>query len=144
MIPIRVLGPKVLVALEPKATSIEASTGMNYREKERLGNIILAQPTDLYDPDEHSRGLVIAVGEKKALAEIAMITSLVKQSLDFDELLQRLDRLSGAPFAVSVGDVVIFSPSSGISLGEQDDGIHYAILHEQDLHAVITPNEVAA
>lgn len=108
MIPLRILGAKVLVALEPTATAIEPTTGMNYHDKGRSGSIILAQPTDMYDSDEHSRGMVMALGEKTTAA-----------------------------FDVALGDVVLFSPAAGISLGEQDDGLTYVLLLETDIQAVI-------
>lgn len=64
MIPIRVLGDRVLVALEPKETHVEPSTGMNYREERRSesGLIVLAQPTEHVDIETQTRGIVVALG----------------------------------------------------------------------------------
>lgn len=154
MIPIRLLGPKVLVALEPKATAVEVSTGMNYHEAERTASgIILAQPTDMYDVDEHSRGIVMALGKKTGTVEhkrlraafVQGFRNLKMMNLDFveDDVLCILDTLRPAPFDVKVGDVVLFAPSAGVTLGEQGDDISYVILHEKDLLAVI-PSKVEA
>lgn len=139
MIPIRLLGPKVLVALEPKATAVEDTTGMNYQDKGRSdgGLIILAQPTDMYDPDEHSRGLVVALGDKRGLADVHTVKALAQRAEDFPSFFKALDRLIPVPFDVQVNDVVLFSPSAGISIGEQDDGITYVILQEHDLIAIL-------
>lgn len=162
MIPIRLLGPKVLVALEPKATAIEASTGMNYHQQEvTASGIILAQPTDMYDADEHSRGIVMALGEKTGVVELERVVRAIDEAaihnalphvgasgqyrpIDFETLAQSLRRLQPAPFDVEVGDVVLFAPSAGVSLGEQEDGISYVILYEKDLIAVIQPKSEAA
>lgn len=146
MIPIRLIGPKVLVALEPKATTREDSTGMHYHDKGRSenGTIILAQPTDQYDADDHSRGLVVAVGTKKGVVELATVQATVRQADDFGDLLRRLEKAAPAPFEVAVHDVVLFSPATGISLGEQADGIVYVILAEKDIYAVISPKAEAA
>lgn len=111
MIPLRILGPKVLVALEPKGTEVEAVTGMNYHDKGRTDSgIILAQPTDMYDADDHSRGLVVALGEKKGVVELEAVKKLIREDRGYIHTLDRLDRLTPAPFDVEVGDVVLFSP----------------------------------
>lgn len=146
MIPIRLLGPKVLVALEPKATAVEDTTGMNYQDKGRSegGLIILAQPTDMYDPDEHSLGLVVALGDKRGTADVDAVKAAAQRAEDFPSFFKALERLAPVPFDVQVNDVVLFSPSSGISLGEQDDGITYVILQETDLIAVVEPNKSEA
>lgn len=144
MIPIRLLGPKVLVALEPKGTEVEASTGMNYHDKGRTeSGIILAQPTDMYDAEEHSRGMVMALGQKTQTLALDAVRTLVKQSMDFGDLLRRLDRLEPQPFDVEIGDVVLFSPAAGVSLGEQDDGLTYVVLNEKDVQMVIQPKAEA-
>jgi co-chaperonin GroES (HSP10) len=145
MIPLRILGPKVLVALEPKGTEVEAVTGMNYHDKGRTDSgIILAQPTDMYDADDHSRGLVVALGEKKGVVELEAVKKLIREDRGYIHTLDRLDRLTPAPFDVEVGDVVLFSPAAGISLGEQDDGVTYVLLQETDIQAVIQPKEAIA
>lgn len=137
MIPIRLLGPKVLVALEPKATDVEDATRMHYHDKGHTASgIILAQPTDMYDPDDHSRGMVMALGEKKGLVQLDAVKRALREG-------QSLDRLAPAPFDVEIGDVVLFSPSAGISLGEDDEGVTHVILLESDITAVIQPKESA-
>lgn len=149
MIPnIRLLGPKVLVALEPKATDVEASTRMHYHDKGHTETgIILAQPTDMYDSDDHSRGMVMALGTKKDAVSVDAVRAMLKRALDdscrASEIFVRLDRMRPAEFDVEIGDVVLFSPSAGISLGEDDDGVTHVILLESDITAVIQPKESA-
>jgi len=144
MIPLRLIGPKVLVALEPKPTSVEDTTGMNYHDKGRTASgIILVQPTDVYESEEHSRGLVVALGEKKGVVELELVRRAVRQSMDFDDLLRRLTHLAPASFDMAIGDVVLFPPTAGVSLGEQDDGIYYVLLNDTDIQAVIQPKESA-
>lgn len=147
MIPIRLLGPKVLVALEPKATSVETSTGMNYHQQEvTASGIILAQPTDMYDADEHSRGIVMALGVKSDLVSLEAAKAIWRsmEGRTTEERCKRLDTLLPAPFDVEVGDVVLFPPSAGVTLGEQADGMTYVVLHEKDLMAVLQPKSEAA
>jgi co-chaperonin GroES (HSP10) len=118
---------------------------MNYHERDvTASGIVLAQPTDMFDADEHSRGLVVAIGDKRGLVEIEAAKGVLRASEDFSEALKRLDRLTPAPFDVTVGDVVLFPPTAGISLGEQEDGITYVVLHETDIHAILEPKAKVA
>lgn len=152
MIPVRLIGPRVLVALEPDKSRRDDAIGMEYQDKGRTASgIILAAPSEAYDIDPHSRGIVVALGEKRGICEVEKAIEALREYVfsdgaidcQFTDVEMTLRNLVSAPFDVQVGDCVIFPPSAGISLGEWDDGIRYVELQESDIWAVIEPNEAA-
>lgn len=165
MIPIRLIGPRVLVALEPDKSERDDAIGMEYQDKGRTASgIILAAPSDQYDVEPHSRGIVVQLGEKSNTCDLDEVRSEVHsffvsqeqavREVDGDpargnirmlgDMLDiRLMGLAPAPFDVQVGDCVIFPPSAGIRLTGLGDDITYVELKESDIWAVIEPNEAA-
>lgn len=152
MIPLRVLGDRVLVALEPKQTHIEASTGMNYHEEQRTeSGLILVRPTDQIDLEVQTRGIVVAVGEKSDSVSREAVREAVRSAqgyvtdsiypngprIDREDLLQAIKEMTPEPFDVQLGDCVIFPASAGQAIPH--DGVDYVLLRESELLAVLEP-----
>lgn len=156
MIPLRVLGDRVLVALEPKETQVEASTGMNYREEQRTASgIILAAPSAHVDLEVQTRGVVVALGEKsdsvstdavwQAIDEAAVVegdepaVTLCQRPAD---VVRNLCALAPVPFSVQLGDCVLFPAGAGQSLPY--DGVEYVVLKESEILGVLEPVNATA
>jgi co-chaperonin GroES (HSP10) len=156
---IRVTGDRVLVALPPKEHVQEAVTGYTYQEgSTRASGIVLAKPADVYNVDLATRGIVVALGEKKrtmdedALLEYVnefVFEAIVKGGYDRDSETPRLIcdaaemraniplRTAPEPFDVQPGDCVLFSPSAGDQINY--DGRDFVILHESEIIGVVDP-----
>ena len=130
---IRLLGDRVLVALPPKTTEQESSTGFTYRPGDVLASgIILAKPSESYDLEVATRGIVVQVGSKRRTVNLDAVLSLAQRH-DRSELLRALECMAPAPFEVAVGDCVVFPPGIGEQI--EQDGISYVILHEDQILA---------
>ena len=130
---IRLLGDRVLVALPPKATEQESSTGFTYQQASvSPAGIILAKPSESYDLEVATRGIVVQVGSKRRVVNLDDVLSLA-QNLERGHLLRALDSLAPAPFEVAVGECVLFPPGIGEQIDQ--DGISYVILHEDQILA---------
>lgn len=121
---IRIVGPRVLVALAP---NVERTTD---------SGIILARDPELR---AHTQGIVMQLGEKSGTVDIDEVLAIVLERSD--DYYGDIKRLAPAPFDVAVGDMVLFPPSVG-ELFEQD-GIRYLILAEQDIIGVVEQKEAA-
>jgi len=163
MTTIRIIGDRMLVALPPKDVEQDADTGFTFNKKgESPSGIIIAKPTEQYDVEAATRGIVMQLGEKRGFVAIDQVLDAMRdyRQKEVDRLTAEkggtwwltfspeshmpevLSALSPAPFDVAVGDCVVFAPSSG----EQFvlDGINYVILREADVLGVLAPlSEVA-
>lgn len=130
---IRLLGDRVLVALPPKATEQESSTGFTYQAASvSPSGIILAKPVEAYDLEAATRGIVVQVGSKRRTVNLDAVLSLAQRH-ERGELLRALERMAPAPFEVAVGQCVLFPPGVGEQIDQ--DGISYVILHEDQILA---------
>ena len=130
---IRLLGDRVLVALPPKTTEQESSTGFTYQAASvSPSGIILAKPSESYDLEVATRGIVVQVGSKRRVVNLDDVLSLA-QNLERGNLLRALNSLAPAPFEVAVGECVLFPPGIGEQIDQ--DGISYVILHEDQILA---------
>jgi co-chaperonin GroES (HSP10) len=143
---IRILGDRVLVALPPKEHKHDEATGYTYQEsKTKSGLILVAKPADVFNLELATRGIVMQLGEKKGTVNLDEVLSVLDEQdtvvasgcIDRDDVKTWLQRLGPAPFAVDVGQMVIFPPTAGESFSE--DGIDYVILREDDVLAVVEP-----
>lgn len=141
---IRVIGDRVLVALPPKPTEQENSTGFSYQQEQvTAGGIILAKPVDAYNIEVATRGIVVQVGQKRGTAELDAVLGLIGEfGTDIAGLKRAVQRLGPAPFDVSVGDCVLFAPGVGEQIDA--DGVSYVILHEEHILARVDPLEAEA
>jgi co-chaperonin GroES (HSP10) len=145
---IRVTGDRVLVALPPKQHTQEAATGFTYQEGQtRASGIVLAKPADTYNVELATRGIVVALGEKRGQVDLDDVRAEVNEYFlsnggnpdakdDIDRLLLKL---APAPFDVQPGDCVLFPPSAGDQI--EFEGTSYVILHESELIGVVDPTE---
>lgn len=162
-LPVKLLGDRVLVALPPVETTQDETTGFTVQGLEQsAGGIFLAKPTDEYNVEVATRGLVVQLGSREGVVTvedvIEMFTDLAFEAAfeagngydrngqyvvcDHKELVANMSLRRPAPFDVQVGDCVIFTPSAGdqITIGE----ITYVILREADILGVVAPTEAAA
>jgi co-chaperonin GroES (HSP10) len=160
MIPIRVLGDRVLVLLPPEDTEQDATTGYAYRPKDTTeSGLILAQSPHSYDPDGQTRGIVAKLGDKGRVVDrddvrrdvhewfleaednFAMVEGFRADTVDWRFLRDQVDnvlmKMAPAPFEVQVGDCVLFSASDGERVDY--DGQRYVILREAELLGVVEP-----
>jgi co-chaperonin GroES (HSP10) len=153
---IRVTGDRVLVALPPKEHVQEATTGYTYQEGHTTGSgLVLAKPADVYNVDLATRGIVVALGEKRGQVDLDDVRAEINEYFiakavatdtnvslrqdvwcDLDRLLMQM---APAPFDVQPGDCVLFSPSAGDQISF--DGTDYVILHEGEIIGVVDPKE---
>lgn len=149
----RLIGDKVLVALQPKQHVQDDVTGYSYKPGDvTASGLILATRADSYDPEASTRGIVMQLGEKRGLVDLDDVRSevhtyfvecreagsLEMSTRDADDDVDRiLMKMAPAPFDVQVGDVVIFSSSAGSAF--EHDGIRYVILTEEDISGVLEP-----
>jgi co-chaperonin GroES (HSP10) len=152
----RILGDRVLVALEPPTHEQEATTGFSYKPQEtRESGIILAARADAYDPERSTRGIVMQVGEKRGQVDLddvraevneVFIGAMFSETLLPHEIKEAVDRalmrMAPAPFDVQVGDMVIFAIASGSSFTH--DGVSYVILSESEILGVLDPHSKEA
>jgi co-chaperonin GroES (HSP10) len=76
----RILGDRVLVALEPPTHEQEATTGFSYKPQETTDSgIILAARADAYDPERSTRGIVMQVGEKRGQVDLDDVRAEVNE-----------------------------------------------------------------
>lgn len=145
---IRIVGPRVLVALPPNT------------ERTTDSGIILARDPELR---AHTQGIVMALGEKSGTVDMDEVLSIIDAletrpawharddaqmcrdegplMVGLDSARAALKMLGPAPFDVAVGDMVLFPASAG-ELFEQD-GIRYLILPELDIIGVVEQKEAA-
>ena len=145
----RVLGDRVLVALPPREEAQDEATGYAYLPQQTTeSGLILARPANSYQVERASRGIVMQVGEKRDTTTLDDVRNLInelwslddhtpRRTCDADELLMNLHNLKPAPFAVSVGDCVLFPPSAGELVHQ--DGIDYVILRESEILGIVEP-----
>lgn len=162
----RVLGDKVLVALPPLETEREESIGYDYRAvKTTESGVILAHRGDSYSEEASTRGIVMQLGEKteqvnatqlldalEAIDPVAIAYGVKtadgvkvppgEMALLCVDIHRVLQSLKPAPFDVQVGDCVLFAPSAGNAF--EHDGIHYVLLREDELLAVLEPQKADA
>lgn len=152
---IRLIGDRVLVLLPPKATQQDPETGYSYQDKGSSGGIILARPVDTYDVEIQTRGLVTQLGVKRNTCDLDAVRSevhtwFVEESAAWlkqpggylgDEIDRVLMKLQPAPFAVQVGDCVIFPPTAGEVI--ESGGHRYVILNESDILGIVEPRNAA-
>lgn len=156
-LPIRVLGDRVLVLLPDKPHEQEAVTGYTFQPGQTTAaGLILAKPSDTYNVEIATRGIVVQLGEKETRVEIEDVRDAlyakaaegiprdvaVADDLCLDECDEALYALAPAPFDVNIGDLVCFSPGAGDLL--PFDGHEYLLLYESDLLGVIEPKVEAA
>jgi hypothetical protein len=162
---IRVLGDRVLVLLPEKPHVQEAATGYTYQPGQTTdAGLIVAKPSDTYNVEIATRGIVVQLGEKETRVELEDVRSelhtyFVELSKRFpvmapdgsfevptrdvrDDLDRLLTKMLPAPFDVNVGDVVVFAPGAGDLL--PFDGRDYLLLYESDLLGVLEPKAEAA
>jgi co-chaperonin GroES (HSP10) len=147
---IRLIGDRVLVALPPKEHQQDETTGYTYQEsKTKSGVILVAKPADTFNLEIATRGIVVQLGHKSNTCDLDEVRSeihtwfvecpedivTIRQCGDTVDTL--LMKMQPAPFAVDVGQMVIFPPTAGESFSE--DGIDYVILREDDVLAVVEP-----
>ncbi len=155
---IQLLGERVLVALPPKdqIEAQDAATGYTYRTGGATASgLVLAKPTDRYDVETTTRGIVVQLGRKKATitldaAEDAIMRffdDLAKAKLNYElparqvcnGILNTFEQLAPAPFDVQVGDCVVFAPSAGNQFQLAD--VTYVILTESEILGVVEPTK---
>lgn len=147
----RLIGDKVLVALQPREHVQDDVTGYSYKPGDVTpAGLILATRADSYDPDASTRGIVMQLGEKRGLVDIYDVRNEVHtvfseymqgQGVYARELGDEVDRLlmkmAPAPFDVQVGEVVVFPSNAGSAF--EHEGIRYVILTEEDIAGVLEP-----
>jgi co-chaperonin GroES (HSP10) len=136
----KVLGDRVLVALPPKVSEQEETTGFTYRGGQvSKGGIILAKETDAYDVEVATRGIVVQLGQQDRRIALDAAIDALENCMDYlDAEIRALTALTPAPFDVQVGDCVIFPPNVGEQLDQ--DGISYLILRESDIVGILEPS----
>lgn len=151
----RILGDRVLVALEPPTHEQEATTGFSYKPQDTTpSGIILAARADAYDPERSTRGIVMQVGEKRGQVDLDDARSEVNEfflsgaeygasaaavRIAVDRVLMAM---GPAPFDVAVGDMVVFPLAAGS--GFHHDGLDYVILAESEILGVLEPRSSEA
>lgn len=131
---IRVLGPRVLVALPPEEEEVTTESGL----------ILMRDPDKVKTP---TRGIVVALGEKTGTVDVDEVLATLDEmeregNWLYDETVRAVKHLASAPFDVAVGECVIFSRSSGESY--EADGVEYVVLMESDILGVIPKAESEA
>lgn len=148
MTAIRLIGDRVLVALPPKDTEQDAETGYTFNRKgESESGIILAKPTEEYDVECATRGIVMQLGKKTGQVLLEAVIDKMREIAmrrveGFTNLVDAMNELAPAPFDVAVGDCVVFARSAGDQFTL--DGISYVILREADILGVVAPVSEAA
>jgi len=136
---IRVLGDRVLVALPPKQEYHEQPSGL----------VLVTDP----ELKTHTRGIVVQVGDKRGTVDLDDVRATVHEYFlethprtPLAEARDEVDRLlmtmQPAPFAVAVGDCVLFPPHVGEEL--HIDGIDYVIVPESEILGIVEPKQEAA
>lgn len=156
MIPIRVLGDRVLVLLPPAEVEQDAATGYAFLPRDVTeSGLILARSPHAYDEEGQTRGIVAKLGDKGRVVDLDDVRREVHEyflssptMLGFydeklyvspllirDEVDRLLMKMEPAPFEVQVGDCVLFSASDGERVDY--DGQRYVILREAELLGVV-------
>lgn len=152
---IQLLGDRVLVALPPAEETSDETTGYTVQDLHRThSGLFVAKPTDQYNVEIASRGIVMQLGTRSRLVDLDDVRSDV-HTYFVDEapidggltaLRDGVDRVlmqrGPAPFEVQVGDCVVFAPSAGEGI-EMDD-VSYVILREADIIGIVAPMEKEA
>jgi co-chaperonin GroES (HSP10) len=146
---IRVLGDRLLVALPPAEETQDEATGYTVQGlAQTASGLYIAKPTDTFNVQIATRGIVMQVGEKKGTVDLDDVRAEVNEfflTTDFgaginvgDALDRILMKMGPAPFEVAVGAKTMQSPTAG----EQfiDDGVSYVILHESDVLGIVDPS----
>lgn len=160
---LRLLGDRVLVALPPKAETQDPITGYTVQAVEQTASgLLLAKPTDMYNVETATRGIVVQLGEKSRQVDLDEALALFPDSaslaavkagrasaakveyLSPEAVREELSTLAPAPFDVELGDCVVFAPSAGEPLVEEGSDVAYVILRESDIIGVLTPKEKVA
>lgn len=156
----RLIGDKILIALQPKQHVQDDVTGYSYKPGDVTeSGLILATRADSYDPEASTRGVVMQLGEKRGLVDLDDVRSEVhtwfvdageapidewgfKVSMIGDDIDRLLMKMAPAAFDVQVGDVVVFPSTAGSAF--EYEGIRYVILTEEDISGVLEPVKVEA
>lgn len=142
MLPLRVLGDRVLVALPPRdATEVDQGFAVEDLQQTESG-LLLAKPVGRFDLETATRGIVMQLGEKPDGIDRADVLALLDELCAdrcFSEgtVREGVQAMAPAPFDVQVGDCVLIPPSAGEGL--ELGGIHYVILRESEIIAVVEP-----
>lgn len=153
MIPIRVLGDRVLVLLPPAEVEQDAATGYAFLPRDVTeSGLILARSPHAYDAEGQTRGIVAKLGDKGRVVDLDDVRAEVNEFFleqvgevrnDQDAIVlgvnldRVLMRMLPAPFEVQVGDCVLFSPSDGERVDY--DGQRYVFLREAELLGIVEP-----
>lgn len=157
MIPIRVLGDRVLVLLPPAEVEQDAATGYAFLPRDVTeSGLILARSPHAYDAEGQTRGIVAKLGDKGRVVDLDDVRRELNEFMleDTDDVVwavdlalesdrvalrdaidRRLMKMELAPFEVQVGDCVLFSASDGERVDY--DGQRYVILREAELLGVV-------
>lgn len=162
MIPIRVLGDRVLVLLPPAEVEQDAATGYAFLPRDVTeSGLILARSPHAYDAEGQTRGIVAKLGDKGRVVDLDDVRREVhsrcldnidefkgadgrphgkREVVELLELLRNdvdrvLMKMLPVPFEVQVGDCVLFSASDGERVDY--DGQRYVILREAELLGVV-------
>lgn len=149
MIPIRVLGDRVLVLLPPAEVEQDATTGYAFLPRDVTeSGLILARSPHAYDEEGQTRGIVAKLGDKGRVVDLDDVRREVHEfwieydswAVDSnrsvnDEIDRLLMKMEPAPFEVQVGDCVLFSASDGERVDY--DGQRYVIMREAELLGVV-------
>ena len=152
----RVLGDRVLVALPPREEAQDEATGYTYLPHQTTeSGLILAKPSNSYQVERASRGIVYQVGRKHGLLTFDSVMERLRDArneiaehedregertrglTEIDLVIESFADLAPAPFEVSVGDCVLFPPSAGELVSQ--DGIDYVILRESEILGIVEP-----
>lgn len=131
---IRVLGDRVLVLLPEPEDEITTDSGL-----------VLMRDPDLRKTP--TRGIVVQLGTNKgtvALFDVLLALDEQKRTGDwsYDDTVKAIQHLAPAPFAVTVGDCVIFPLGAGEEFTEA--GHDYVVLREDEILGVVQPKDEAA
>lgn len=131
----RILGDRVLVALEPTPDERTTESGL----------VLIADPDTLRTP---TRGIVVALGDKRGQVDLDEARSEIHEwflgSDDLkwepheirDQVDMILMKLQPAGFDVSVGDCVVFPSYAGEQF--EQDGIEYVVVRESEILGTVS------
>jgi co-chaperonin GroES (HSP10) len=150
-LPLRVLGDRLLVALPPKAETQDEQTGYTVQDLQQTASgLYLAKPTDQYNVEIATRGIVVQLGDKRGVVDLDDVRAEVNEwfmacdSFGWtwggakDAVDRVLTEMAPAGFDVAVGDCVLFPPSAGEQI--QDGDITYVVLRESEIIGVVEPH----
>ena len=127
----RILGDRVLVALEPDPEEVTTASGL----------VLVRDPDKFRTP---TRGIVVALGEKSGTVDINGVAALFdetepegQRAYSGQYIREALTQLRPAGFDVTVGDCVVFAPFVGDQF--EHGGIEYVVLHEHEVIGVVEP-----